>query len=253
MMRIKLIIVLLLLGSVTFGQNKKEKIPTYFGFQVKPIFPGFFIGTTSFDSNKDGFNTTFSQQVGNSFGGVVRVGLTKLIAIETGMNLTQRMYKIESSIPDSNIFVTSRLRYQTFDIPISALFYIPITKQFYMNASIGAALSYSPSLAGVKIEPKAHNEITQIALGKKLVGEAIANFGLEYRTPKSGFFYLGIAARVPFAPIFYLRSQYKYQGKTILTDPINQGRVDGSFIALEIKYFFPYVKIKGSPIKTPIE
>lgn len=241
------------LVSTVFSQITKEKIPSYFGFQVKPIFPGVFIGTTSFDSNKDGFNTTFTQATGYSFGGVIRVGVTKLISIETGINLTQRRYKIDSSVPDSNVYVSSQVRYLTYDIPLSALFYIRLAEQVYMNASIGAALSYNPTAAGVKMSPFSYHEITQLALGRKLVGEAIANIGFEYRTPKAGTFYLGAAARVPFAPLFYLRSEYRFQGFSIVTDAENQGRVDGSYIALEIKYFFPLIKIKGSPIKTPIE
>lgn len=252
-MKIAFTIILLLFSSAGISQMKKEPIPSYFGFQVKPIFPGVFIGTTSFESNKDGFNTTFSQATGYSFGGVVRVGITKLIALETGINLTQRNYRFDSSVPDSNLFVSSRIRYLTYDIPVSALFYIRLAERVYMNVSIGAALSYNPTVAGVKISPYSYHEVSQVALGKKIVGEAIGNIGFEYRTPKAGTFYLGAAARVPFAPLFYLRSEYKYQGFNILTDAENQGRVDGSYIALEIKYFFPLIKIKGSPIKTPIE
>jgi hypothetical protein len=252
-MKFRLAVIFLLFIHVVLSQAVKEKIPSYFGFQVKPIFPGVFIGTTSFDSNISGFNTTFSQAIGYSFGGVVRAGITKLIAIETGINLTQRNYKFSSSIPDSNIYVDSRLRYLTYDIPISALFYIRLADKMYMNVSIGAALSYNPTVVGVKIMPKGYHDIRQIALGKKIVGEAIGNVGFEYRTPKSGIFYLGAAARVPFAPLFYLKSEYRYQGIYLETDAQNQGRVDGSYISLEVKYFFPFIKIKGSPIKTPIE
>lgn len=252
-MRIIFTAIFLFLFSAVFSQMPKEKIPSYFGFQVKPIFPGVFIGTTSFESNVEGFNTTFSQSMGYSFGGIVRVGITKLIAIETGINLTQRIYKFDSSIPDSGIYVNSRIRYLTYDIPLSALFYIRLADKIYMNVSVGAALSYNPTVAGVKIMPEGYHDIRQIALGKKVVGEAIGNIGFEYRTPKSGIFYLGAAARVPFAPLFYLKSEYRYQGFYLETDAQNQGRVDGSYIALEIKYFFPIIKSKGSPIKTPIE
>lgn len=252
-MKIKFTILFLLVSSVVFSQTVKEKIPSYFGFQVKPIFPGVFIGTTSFDSNVEGFHTNFRQAVGYSFGGVVRAGITKLIAIETGINFTQRNYTFSSSIADSNIFVESRLRYVTYDIPISALFYIRLSERFYMNVSIGAALSYNPTVAGVKNMPEGYHEIHQVALGKKLVGEAIGNIGFDFRSPKSGIFYIGAAARVPFAPLFYLKSEYRYQGYRLETDAQNQGRVDGSYISLEFKYFFPIIKIKGSPIKTPIE
>lgn len=190
-MRFCTITIFLLFSATLFSQVKKEKVPSYFGFQVKPILPGVFIGTTSFENNVGGFHTTFKQAVGYSFGGVVRVGLTNLIAIETGINLNQRTYHFDSSVPDSNIYVDSRLRYVTYDIPLSALFYIRLADKIYMNASVGAALSYNPTAAGVRIMPNGYHDIRQTALGKKLVGEAIANIGFEYRTDKSGIFYLG--------------------------------------------------------------
>lgn len=252
-MRIKLIITLCFLTSVVFSQESRPRIPSYFGFQVKPIFPGVFIGTTTFDSNIDGFNTTMTQGTGFSFGGVVRVGLTKLIALETGINITRRNYKFDSSVPDSNQYVNGRIQYLTYDIPISALFYIRLAERVYMNVSVGAALSYNPTVAGVKIMPEGYHTFEQVALGKKLIGEAIGNIGVEYRTPKAGIFYLGAAARVPFEPLFYLQSRYSHEGFSVETDAEKQGRVDGSYIALEIKYFFPIIKSKGSPIKTPIE
>lgn len=252
-MKFRLAVLFLLFIQVSFSQTVKEKIPTYFGFQIKPIFPGVFIGTTTFDSNVDGFNTTLRQATGYSFGGVVRVGLTKLIALETGINMTQRNYFLDYSIPDSNLYMNSRLRYLTYDVPVSALFYIRLAERAYMNVSVGTAISYNPTVVGVKNTEGKYHEFNQWAIGKKVLGEAIGNIGFEYRTQKAGTFYLGAAARIPFEPLFYLKSSYKNQGFQIETDAENQGRVDGSYIALEIKYFFPLIKIKGSPIKTPIE
>lgn len=252
-MKGKLILLFLVISLPIFAQKAKVKVPSYFGFQVKPIFPAKFIGTSSFDSNVEGFHTTFSQATGYSFGGVVRVGLTKLIALETGINLTQRMYKYDSSIPDSNVFASGRLRYVTYDIPLSALFYIRLSEKFYMNVSLGAALVYNPTVSGSKMMPQGYHDFRQYALGKKIKAEAIGNVGFEYRTEKSGIFYLGAAARIPFGPLFYLKSEYRYQGYYLETDAENQGKVNGSYIAFEVKYFFPIVKIKGSPIKSPIE
>jgi len=252
-MKGRLILLFLVISISTFAQQSKVKVPSYFGFQVKPIFPAKFIGTSSIQTNVEGFHTTLRQTTGYSFGGVVRVGLTKLIALETGINLTQRTYKYDTSIPDSNVFATGRLRYLTYDIPLSALFYIRLTDKVYMNVSLGAALVYNPTVAGSKIMPDGYHDFRQYALGKKVKAEAIGNVGFEYRTEKSGIFYLGAAARIPIGPLFYLKSEYRYQGYYLETDAENQGKVSGAYIALEVKYFFPIVKIKGSPIKSPIE
>lgn len=249
----KIIIYGLLFSLTPVMAQKKERVPSYFGFQVKPIFPGVFIGTTKYHHEVEGFITEMKQAVGYSFGGVIRVGLTKLISIETGLNLTQRNFDIDASVPDSNIYVGTRLSYLTYDLPISALFYIQLSEQFYMNASIGGAISYNPTVAGVQLMPDNYNQIRETALGQKVIGEALANIGFEFRSKKSGMFYIGATARVPFSPLFYLKSEYSYQGLYISSNPENDGRIDGSYISLAFKYFFPIIKSKGSPIKTPIE
>ncbi len=252
-MKLQITLLFVLFSFLGISQEKKERIPSAFGFQVKPIFPGLFIGQTTKKIVVNGFETTIKQAVGYSFGGVVRANITKLIAIETGINMTERKFIIDSAYPDSNVFASAPLRYVTYDIPVSALFYIRLSEQFYMNASIGAAIIYNPTVAGVKRSPKSRHEFSQLALGRKVLAEAVANIGFEYRNQKAGTFYIGAAARVPFTPLFYLRSEYKYDGIKIVSDPEHDGPISGSYISLEFKYFFPYVKIKGSPIKTPIE
>ena len=79
-----------------------------------------------------------------------------------------------------------------------------------------------------------------------------ANVGFEFRTEKNGFFYLGGVARVPFKPLFDLYVQYDYTGTDYQS--IMHGTVDGSFLSIELKYFFPNIKNKGIQFqKGPIE
>ncbi len=71
---------------LALGQTPKVKVPSYFGIQVKPILPTRFIGNSELKQELNGFKTVFTQRTGYSFGAVVRAGLTKTIAIETGLN-----------------------------------------------------------------------------------------------------------------------------------------------------------------------
>ena len=72
----------------------------------------------------------------------------------------------------------------------------------------------------------------------------------EYRTKKSGFFYLGGSVQVPMAPIFNLQTTYAHEG---YRNSI-YGDVSGSYFALDIKYFFPNIRNKGIQFKPgPIE
>jgi hypothetical protein len=230
---------------------KKEKFPSYFGLQVRTLFPTNFIGTPVNTFTNNEFSTTISQKMGFSFGGTVRAGLTKLIAFESGINFTQRNFDLTMAIADSNVSGENNFSFICYDVPINALVYIQLSEQFYMNASLGFALTFKPTSVGVLTLPGGSHSFTHSGFAFKKFGVDLnANFGFEYRTEKSGFFYLGGSARVPFAPVFDLIAQYKYQGykNTIY------GEIDGSYLSLDLKYFFPNIKTKGPQfIPGPIE
>lgn len=229
-----------------FGQTetpRKEKFPSYFGLQVRPVFPTNFIGSPITEMSNDLYSTSLTQKMGYSFGGTVRAGVTKLIAIETGINFTQRNFDIAISVPDSNIFGRNTLSFIQYDIPINALIYVQLSEKFYMNASMGGTAVYNPTNVGVLTTPGSLFSFRHTGASKKFGFDLNANFGFEYRTEKIGFFYIGGSARIPLAPVFTLISEYTYQGtnnSSILSAP-----VDGSFLALDFKYFFPNIRNKG--------
>jgi hypothetical protein len=103
------LIMLLLIAASTCAYTqdipvKKEKFPSYFGLQVRPIFPTQFIGSSTTELTKGEFSTTITQKMGYSFGGTIRAGLTKLISLETGINFTQRNFDISMAVTDSGVF-----------------------------------------------------------------------------------------------------------------------------------------------------
>ena len=250
-MKTYLIVLLLISTSFAFSQTGKKNPPSYFGLQVRPIFPTSFIGSPELTLTKEGFSTTITQKMGYSYGGTVRVGMTKLIAIETGINFTQRNFDLSMEVPDSNAFATNNMSFVEYDVPVNALFYVQLAESWYMNASVGFALTYKPTPVGVFSPSIGYNQFTITGLTRGKVGiDANANVGFEYRTEKSGFFYLGGSARVPFGPLFDLVADYQWQG--ILNRII--GPVDGSFLSIDFKYFFPNIKNKGVQFKDgPIE
>ena len=249
-MKALLIIFCVLLSSSGMGQTGKKKVPSYFGLQVKPVFPTNFIGSPTLELSNDGFESTTKQKIGYSFGGVVRAGLTKLIALETGINFTQRNFNIDMAVPDSGIYITQQLGFIEYDIPLNALMYIRLSDQWYMNAALGVAINFKPTDVRV-ISGDGYSFFYHTGYITKKVGiDLNANLGFEFRTEKNGFFYLGGSARVPFWPLFTMIADYRYQG-------INNriiGEVDGSFLSLEFKYFFPNIANKGVQFQDgPIE
>lgn len=246
-----LVISMCLLTMTAFAQVKKVAPPSYFGLHVRTVFPTQFIGTNTLELEQDGFFSTVSQRVGYSFGGTVRVGLTELIAIETGINFTQRYYDINFSVPDSNVSGTGGFGFIEYDIPVNALFYIKLSDKWYANASMGAALNFKPSNVQTFEQPFGfHTFIYTGLLRSKFGVDGMANFGFEFRTEKQGFFYLGGSARVPFAPLFDLIASYEWQGLSNTTF----GELDGSFLSIDLKYFFPNVRNRGPQFQNgPIE
>lgn len=238
---------LFLIAFTAFGQKKKERVPSYFGIQVRPLFPTQFIGssTTNFKQNEGEtviFSSTLRQKVGYSFGGTVRAGLTKLIAIETGINFYQRNFEIDIEMPDSSIMAKNDIRFISYDIPLNALFYIKLAEKWYMNASVGASINFKPTDVAVVTKPGGDNEFQHIGVAQKKFGfDFNANVGFEFRTEKNGFFYLGGSASVPFKPLFDMVVNYSNQGyKSQVIEP-----VDGSYLSIDFKYFFPNIANKG--------
>lgn len=251
-----LTLLIILTTSISFGQIKQDRVPSYFGIQIKPLFPAKYVGekehtfsTTDADSVQ--YSSTISQRLGYSFGVCVRAGLTKLVAIETGINFYQRNFDLAIDLADSNIHAKNDMSFINYDIPVNVLFYIPLAEKFYMNASLGGSLTFKPTEIGVVTKPAGNNEFSSSSITNNKFGLALnANIGFEYRTEKSGFFYLGGSVQVPMAPIFNLRTGYAHEGyrNSIFGD------VNGSYFALDIKYFFPNIKNKGMQFKPgPIE
>jgi len=246
-----LVIVLCLWALPTFAQVQKVAPPSYFGLHVRTLFPTQFIGTNTLELEEAGFFSTISQRVGYSFGGTVRAGLTDLISIETGINFNQRHYNIDFSVPDSNIFGSTDLSFIEYDIPINALFYIRLSDKWYSSASMGFALTFKPTNVQTFAQPSGPHRFIYTGLLRRKIGfDAMANFGFEYRTEKKGFFYMGGSARVPFSPLFDIIASYEWEGTSRRTF----GEMDGSYLSLDLKYFFPNIRNKGPQFNEgPIE
>ena len=250
-MKIACYIIILLVSLTSLAQEKTDKLPTYFGLQVRPVFPTKFIGDKITTLSGDGFESSITQRLGFGFGGTVRASITKLIAFESGINFTQRHFDLTVALPDSNVFAEKSMTFIEYDVPINVLIYIQLSDNVYMNASLGATVSYKPTDTWVQLRPGNNHQFDLYAVRNKSVGlDLNANFGFEYRTQKSGFFYVGGSARVPFAPLFTYAAFYNYDANTNLL----QGDVDGSFLTIDFKYFFPLIKNKGRQfLKGPIE
>ena len=238
---------------VAFSQSENPKVKAYFGLQYKPLIAGDFIGSSRLLLKNDTLQGEFTQQLGSSFGGVIRVQFKKNIALETGINQVQRYYNIQFTQLDSSITTNKSLKIVAFDIPVNALFFVKLYDKVYMNTSLGPSLVFNPSnVATTNIYNKYNVFRAEGRMRSVFAVEMNANLGFEYRTEKSGFFYLGASARVPFKPIFDVA--VSHENTVTHQKMVLYGNMTGTYISFDIRYFFPYNKYKTSnKIDMPIE
>lgn len=242
------VLVLVLLTAVhsALSQDEpkgKKGLPSYFGLQVKPLIPGDFLSKSKISVFDSSFRGDFSQQFGYSFGAIVRVGLTKLISLETGISQVKRNYKVDFSLPDSNLTGSTGFGILSYDIPINAMFYIQLSEKIFTNASLGVAAVFYPSnVAATVIVNDRHLFVSEGRRNRHIDFEINGNLGFELRTDKKGFFYIGASARVPFSPIFKVAASYEYDNSV---KKLAIGEVNGAYLSVDLRYFFPNVNNKG--------
>jgi hypothetical protein len=197
------------------------------------------IGPNSLTLSKDYFTTTIQQNPGYAFGGVVRLGLSELISIETGLNYVQRIFGITMQQTDSNIVAYNTMHFIQYDIPLAAVINVKLSKVIFANASLGIALQNKPSNVGIIDHPTGKHEFFHLGvvdIHKKNALDLTASTGFEFRTKKSGVFYIGGTARVAMSPVFQFVGKYKYVNDARVV----YGNVNGSYLSVDFKYFLPY-------------
>lgn len=224
--------VVALLGvSSAFGQ----KGVTTFGLQFKPIIPNRLVGTYAQAFDQPPFRSTVTQTRGYSSGMKVRVGLTEVISLETGIHFTRRNFQLDYALADSGYAAQGDVSVISYGIPLSGLVYIRLAEQLYMNVSLGTGLSFFPSDVKTGIPIGVGKYFRQKgAYRSKAQGNLLANFGVEYRTRSKGTWYIGSSYHLPFSPIMTFAMSYEYEGGSL----VMRDNIRGSYLTLDLRYFF---------------
>src|ERR1051326_7726196 len=169
------------------------------GFQYKPIFPSAFFSTGTNTVSQNSANFSVSQKYGYCAGMILRRGITKRFSFETGINYVKRNYSL--NITNTNFSGNYHFTIIGYEVPLQMLIFIRLGERLYMNAASGISLDISPSTIFTfndyyKHFAERHSEFQ---------GSVLANLGYEYRTEKSGYFYLGASYHLPFT-YFYQSS-----------------------------------------------
>ncbi|MEO8067099.1 MAG: hypothetical protein ABI599_05345 [Flavobacteriales bacterium] len=220
--------VLLLSYSFTPCLLAQERVTT-FGIQAKPVLPlGFFKPVTTFEDGA--LNGTVELTGGFAFGGLVRAGLTKSISLEVGINQIQRRYDWSISNDTSAIAGKGSVRWIGYEVPVLALVYVRLGERSWMNNAIGFSADMYPSDVVESFED------TRTYWYRKswLQAGVVANVGFEYRTLKSGYFYLGATYHRPFGDMAVVEDTWRANA---IEHSFREGIV-GTYLTFDVRYFF---------------
>ncbi len=213
----------LLFGLTGFSQMKL----TTFGGQFRPIIPTGFVDDSEFTEQVDGVGYSLSPSFGTSAGMVIRHMITERFSLESGIGFTRRNFQLDiderSSVNQMNFKIVA------YQIPLKALVYARLSRAIYMSASFGFVAEMFPSDVAGATSTWRHETVRQSWFSPALE----SNVGWEYRSPKSGIFYIGASFHRPFQRIYLSK-----MGPLNSTNPSNAMDVLGSYLTLDFRYFF---------------
>jgi len=221
-----LLIFLMLNFCIANAQEKTTKI----GIQIKPVFASKFFGTGPQSISDSSYVYTISQGPAFSAGLMIRKGYTKTLSLEFGINYVRRSYNIAAT--GSLGPAKTDLKIIGYEIPVSQLVFIRLSKNIFMNASGGFCINMFPTDV-IKL-----NSDIAVYAGRRLVfnPSLIANIGFEYRTEKKGYFYIGSSLNRPFSSIYFMTIDYLNSSGNVLNNI--QTELKGTYLTVDFRYFF---------------
>ena len=225
---------------IVLGAYSQHRVTT-FGIQVKPIIPSTLLGTGLQESVGETNTYEMQQRVGYSFGGVMRKGFTPWLSIETGISYVRRNFEARAINVSPVLSDTSRFRIIGYEIPVSGLVFVRLSRNVFMDGALGLALDMFPS----DVQSNGKNSVfyqrsfrNSWSTSKEVMPwlnlGLMANVGFEYRTKSSGYFYVGGSYHLPFKSSYNSFFIYDYNG--VVEEGFMQ--LSGNYLTLDLKYFF---------------
>lgn len=225
---------LLLLTSISAFSQQKEPIELTFGLEVSILTPvSFFNSDSVVLSGPDLTYRSVNRYVGGyGFGGTIRIKLTEFWNIETALRFARRRYEVTISDPIVGFSDVAELRTSGYEIPLKGLVYIQMADRVYMNVALGVSADFYASDVEFVTPDYAVNMFKETWIR----AAAIGSIGVEYRTEKDGYFYVGGNFHQSFGQT--MSTWVSYQRDRIPPNIIQTGQVELSYFSIDFKYFF---------------
>ena len=229
-----------ILISYFLNLNAQENRTT-FGLQYKPIIPSKYFNSSYINKNYEDYNFNLNPKYSNSFGMIIRQKINKTFSIESGLNYTQRNYKLEIANTSIHIDDFTFFPIRSYEIPIQFLTYVRVSNIWYLNVSFG--ISHNVIASDVFSEGDQTTNYFQNTYRKNGGYRALlANIGIEYRTQEKGHYYIGTSLHRAWGEIGRIYPEYKDEDTSFnYLDNFNDKiflAILGNFITIDFRYFF---------------
>lgn len=235
MRKVVVIILSMLMVVGIHAQSNKNKgsQSVKFGMQFKPIIPINYFGAGPQVLADTVAEVTVAPKLGYNIGMVVRKDFSDLLSFETGINYIRRNYNIDAYEAKRDTSAHTDFGFVSYQIPLQGLVYIRLSEQIYMNTSGGVGIDWYAS----HVQSNSDNALIQhLSLRTYWMHfSVLANIGFEWRTEKSGGFYLGASFVNPIKKITDTKIDY-YYGNT--SKQRYETQLNGTFITVDLRYFF---------------
>jgi hypothetical protein len=212
----------------------QERVTT-FGIVAKPIFPSKYLRTGPVESTDNNVGFKISQLSGFSAGAVIRKGITRTLSIETGLSFVKRNFELQ--ITDAAFKGTSDYKIIGYEVPLQALVFVQLSRDIWMNVALGPSIDIFPS--DIRTTGSYFVQETRRKSARNILNAGvIANMGWEWRTKKSGYFYLGASYHRSFSNIYTTSVAYIRNPQSTSADALNTTPLNGDYFTFDLRYYF---------------
>jgi len=212
---------------------KSQVTRTTFGVQYKPIIPAAYFNSTEIIKNSGSYDFNLKPKYSNSFGMVIRHKINATFSIESGLNYTQRNFKLAIKNSKLNLDDVTDFGMRSYELPIQLLAYVQASEYWYVNVTFG--ISHNILASNIFSSGEENQNYFQNTLRKSGGYQALlANIGMEYRPEEKGYYYFGTSLHRPWKAIGRVFPEY---------DDFNKDKefsldLLGNFVTLDFRYFF---------------
>ena len=230
-------ILFLLFFCISFSA-KSQNSKTTFGLQYKPIIPAAYFNAADLSKSSASYIFNLKPKYSNSFGMVIRHQINKTFSVESGLNYTQRNFKLSITNSDINLADFTAFGMRTYEFPIQLLTYVRASENWHLNIAFG--ISHNVLASDIFSYGEEKNNFYFQNTTRKNGGYSalLANVGMEYRTESKGYYYLGTSLHRPWKAIG--RIYPEYDDKTNIFNENKKFYFDmlGNFVTIDFRYFF---------------